>query len=210
MGTVRISCATFVRVRRGGQYGLLVNRDQFLGGRTVLSPIGGAMQVGAAERDKIMRQLNLTLESFDKPPVDGVVDLRFRVEEALLPKVYGLYPTWNADPTRELHEELGPEETGIFTSDELAEAAFKVRFAGVGREIARTQRRGQAGQETHRLVSVYDLTGNADAIEQLWTTDFPFFAVTAEEIKKGQTEDGIEIAPISSKLIAPKKRRLKL
>ena len=207
MDTVRMSCASFVRIQCDGRYVLLVNRDrETQGGKRILSPIGGAIEVGARKGAEIMYELDLTPQSFDKMP-GSVIELRFTVDRALVPQVCKLYYTWNTNPMRELLEELGPRESGIFTAKELVAAKFKLRFAGVHSESASTHRSGQSGKKTIRLVSVYDLQDCSEAaIEKLWGTGYPLFYATEQEIRDGWTKDGVEIAPISRALLKPKRR----
>lgn len=204
---MRISCASFVRIQSSdGRLALLVNKNQRKQGRTVLVPIGGALEVPIALGHKIMAQLNLTEADFDKP-LTTVVDLRFTVADDLVGQVRRLFLSWDSGPERELREEL-VDETGILTAADLDADGFALTFAGVGEETAVSSRSGKAaGQTTLRLVSVYELSYGQRVAERLQAAageiDSPLYFVTPAEIEGGYTSPGVEIAPISKTLLAP-------
>lgn len=202
---MRVSCTSFVRFfDHRGNYGLLVNKNQKDQGKTVLSPVGGALEVKRSEGNKIMRTLGLAPADFDKPPTK-VVELRFMIDDSLLDQVRALYKKLNTSPARELYEEL-VDETGILKEAELN--GHVLRFAGYAEEERASRRSGKAaGQMTLRLAAVYDL-GPRQLVARLLDaseTSPLLHYVSRAEILEGYTKKGIEVAPVSKLLLDPKK-----
>lgn len=202
---MRVSCTSFVRFfDHEGNYGLLVNKNQKAQGKTVLSPVGGALEVKRGEGNKIMRMLGLMPADFDQLPSD-VVELRFMIDDSLLDQVRALYKTLDTSPARELREEL-VDETKILKVAELN--GHVLRLVGYAEEQRPSRRSGKAaGQMTLRLAAVYDLGPRqlvAKLLDASEKSPWLHYASRAE-ILEGYTKKGIEVAPVSKLLLDPKK-----
>jgi hypothetical protein len=77
--------------------------------------------------------------------------------------------------------------------------------AGYATELAETNRTGQEGQMTLRLLEVFDAKFRAKTLEKLirlsQAQNSLIKFVTEEEIRKGITDDGIEIGTVAKSLL---------
>lgn len=205
---MRVSCTSFARFfDLRGNYGLLVNKNQWDQGKTVLSPVGGALEVDRAKGDKIMGLLGLTPADFDKPPT-AKVELRFTLDDHLLDMARREFRKWDTRPHREIREEL-VDETKIVTMEELS-GGYELKFAGYNEERRPSRRSGKAkGRLTLRLAAIYDLLPGRRLEEKLSAAarvSHPFlYYVSREEIEEGLTVGGVEISPTSRLLLNPKR-----
>ena len=198
---LRISSASFARIQNGdGRYALLINQDRAKKGKTVLTPIGGAIETTAEGIGELKKILDIDNESFEKGN-----DLRFHMKGAKGNE----FREWfldgkqrELDPTREIIEEL-IDEAKLLTTEDLEE--LRHTKAGYATKLAETTRHGQEGQMTLRLLEVFNVELKPEALQKLEALaknpEAQIRFVTEKEIKNEQTEDGIKIATVTQSLL---------
>jgi hypothetical protein len=203
---MRISCASFVRIKTSdGKLGVLVNKSRLRRGKTILTPIGGVMEVDASVGQEIMSLLGLTPENFEKSPTPKCFELRFVVDDSLVDVVRSSFLSWDSGPEREFREEM-VDECGILTVTDLAGDSFSLEFLRASEELSQSDRNGSVpDQLTLRLVTVYELKASEAIQAKLETAATDpgswLYFVTKAEIERGITSDGISIATICRSLL---------
>lgn len=198
---VRISSASFTRIMDSeGRQALLVNKNRAKKGIIVLTPIGGAIEATDEGIEELKRLLDIEDNAFEKGK-----DLRFIMKG----KKANEFRSWflsgekrESEPSREINEEL-VDEAGLLEKKELEE--LQCSRAGYATELAQTNRTGQEGQMTLRLLEIFDAKLKAETLEKLirlsQEQDTLIKFVTEEEIRKGITDDGIEIGTVAKSLL---------
>ncbi|RJQ34290.1 hypothetical protein C4566_02300 [Candidatus Parcubacteria bacterium] len=198
---VRISAASFSRIKDSeGRLALLVNFSMAKKGTTVLTPIGGGIKITPEGLGMIKDLLDIDETTFEKEN-----DLRFIMKGVDINK----FREWflskqqrEADPHRELHEEL-IDETGLLDSNDLEDA--QCSEATYATELADFNPQGIPGLKSLRILEVFDVELKPEAQEKLAKSSRDpnplIHFVTEEEIRNGQTSDGIKIATVSESLL---------
>lgn len=203
MPDLRISSANFARIRGGqGRFALLVNRSRLRKGITILTPIGGGIEATQKGIEVLKQRLEIDDEAFERGN-----DLRFRIHGSKA----NVFREWflSADereinPVREVEEEL-VEEEGLLTAEDVAQIEYTQ--AGYATELAQTNRQGQEGQITLRLLEIFDTTLPADSLQKLvdlsHQPDAMIKFVSEDEIRAGKTVDGIDIGAVTKSILDP-------
>lgn len=198
---VRISAAAFSRIKDSkGRLALLVNYNMAKKGVTVLTPIGGGIKITPEGHDAIKDAFGIDESTFEKEN-----DLRFRMKGADINE----FREWflngeerEADPQRELEEEL-IDETGILDKEDLEGARHSE--ATYATELSDFNPQGIPDLKSLRILEVFDIELKPETAEKLEEAsrdqDSPIHFVTGEEIRNGETNDGIKIASVSESLL---------
>ncbi|HSX09890.1 MAG TPA: hypothetical protein VLF93_07070 [Candidatus Saccharimonadales bacterium] len=204
---LRISCSAFARITdTQGNYLLLTNIVKKRQGKTVLTPVGGAIEATPQGITVISEMLGLTPESFDEGN-----DLRFVMNGKgvnTLLKWFLTRKDRETDPYREIVEEL-VTESGVLTDTDIPELeSTPVSFAGYFGEIGLSTRSGQSGKLTLRLSEIHDVGLSERLVEKLKRAETGQFDdvlrfVSEDEIMAGRTTDGIEIGSVANGLCRP-------
>lgn len=198
---VRISAAAFSRIKDAkGRYALLVNYSMAKKGVTVLTPIGGGIKITPEGHDNIKDLFDIDETTFEKEN-----DLRFRMKGADINE----FREWflskeqrEADPQRELEEEL-IDETELLEQEDLEGA--KHSEATYATELSDFNPQGIPDLKSLRILEVFDIELKPATQEKLAQSasnpDSLIHFVTEEEIRNGETKDGIKIASVSESLL---------
>ena len=198
---VRVSSASFTRIKDlEGRHALLVNKNRAKEGIIVLTPIGGAIEATPAGKEKLKNLLDIDDSAFEQGH-----DLRFVMSGSRANE----YREWflsgeqrESDPSREVFEEL-IDEAELLTREELE--GLQCARAGYATELAETNRTGQEGQITLRLLEVFDAELKPETLEKLLqlskNSDAVIRFVTEEEIRSGKTADGTDIGTVTKSLL---------
>lgn len=201
---VRISSASFTRIRdEDGRFALLINKNRANKGDIILTPIGGGIEATDEGLNELKRVLEIDDTTFEKGR-----DLRFSMAGVKANQ----YRDWflkrqgrEINPLREISEELIDEE-GLLASEDLSGIEFSL--VGYDKELEVTTRTGQEGKKTLRLLEIFEAKIKAEAFEKLKhlsTQSNPvIYFVTADEIQRGQTINGIKIGTVAKALLKPK------
>ena len=200
---VRVSCAAFADISDGSRKALTINKNRWEEkGERILTPVGGAIELTVAGLEELQGLLDINQSSFENGK-----DLRLIMHGKYANKLREWFlgrRNRELDPIRELREEL-IEETGL-----LSEADFSgLQFGrpGYQTELAVTDRAGQEGKLTLRLIEVYPATFNIDALSKLLEaagkSDSMIRFVTEEEISSGFSIEKIRIGSIAKALSQP-------
>lgn len=201
---VRISSASFTRIRdEDGRFVLLVNKNRAKKGDIILTPIGGGIEATDEGLYELKRVLEIDDTTFEKGS-----DLRFSMAGAKTNK----YREWflkrqgrEVDSLREVSEELIDEES-LLTSEDLS--GIECNLIGYDKELEVTTRTGQEGKKTLRLLEIFEAKIKTEALEKLKrlsTQPNPvIYFVTADEIQRGQTINGVKIGTVAKALLKPK------
>ncbi len=200
---MRIAMMGFVQLRDPhGRYALLVNkgrlaRDQ---GR-ILSPIGGGLEADKeGEGIKDLKKLGAT-------DFEGERELRFRIPDDRIADVLKWYERQinrEVSALREFREELGGEETGILTEEEMSMISERL----IARRTYKAEtKRDVPEKQTLYLIEVFKVglhphffeklqVAAAEPVERRWV-----HFVTPREFDAGETDDKVEIGPISHTIL---------
>jgi hypothetical protein len=186
-GKQRVSCASLCRIQNEqGRYLLALNQQRLLAGRRVLMPLGGAL---AYDDPTLPARFDAQLE---KP---GVPELRLYIPAALLDP----FRMWflsrsgrETDPFRELREEL-VDELGALPTLQPDEVRCTYLSTCATQRI--TDRPGVEGEVTHYWLEIFEVDFvSAGARDRLRAEPPGLRWVTADEIRLGFTEDGVEVS----------------
>jgi len=199
---MRICAPCFARIRDDqGRYCLLVN-----GGRLkhknerVLSPVGGGLE--------FTPQGQAFLASLGSTDFEGANDLRFCIPDHRLQDVINWFMRRTQRETsvmRELTEEL-TDEAPVLSASDISGATE--RFVGFRRFDGLTSRITAAERETAYLIEVFDVLLPPPSLQKLLAaaarpiSERLLYFVTAGEIAKSATREGVAIGPISRTLIS--------
>lgn len=200
---VRVSCAAFADITASGRICLIINRNRWKEkGELVLTPVGGAIRLTSEGIDELCSLLEIGRDAFEKEP-----DLRFIMHGRHANDLIGWFlrrQKRETSPDRELREEL-ILETGLLTDNDLRGAKYGQPW--YQKELAITDRAGQEGKLTLRLLEVYPTNFNKDTLAKLLSAakqpDSMIRFVTDKEIFKGFNSEGIKIASVARTLIQP-------
>jgi hypothetical protein len=202
---LRVSCAIFADIKIGERRALLINKGKLDRNVSVLTPVGGVMELTPRGMFELQNILEIGQSDFEKG-----LDMRFNLKsDKINDLISWLLMRKNRDdsPLRELKEEL-IQETNV-----LKESDFKgIDFGNPAyqTEIAETDRTGQVGKLTIRLVEIYPTFFTASTMQKLVGSASKPSAlirfVTDSEIRTGKTViDQMEIRSISNTLLKPLK-----
>lgn len=198
---VRVSSASFTRIIDSeGRQALLVNKNRAKKGIIILTPIGGAIEATPEGMENLKNLLGIDDSAFEKGN-----DLRFIMSGAKVNK----YREWflsgkqrESDPSREVGEEL-VEEAELLDKAELE--GLQCTRVGYATELTETNRTGQEGQMTLRVLEVFDAKLKPETLKKLVllskSPDAVIRFVTEEEIRNGKTADGTDIGTVTKSLL---------
>ena len=198
---MRINCLGFARViDRDGKYCLLLNRGRLkYNGQRLLSPIGGSLRHKSAGKAALER-----LGAFGFAQSG---DLIFRIPAHKVPAVYRWYRTRAGRETsviREAREELIDETRALTDNDFWDAEAQVIRH---GRFDAETLREDAPERQTAYLIELSVMRFDGGAMDglhraaRLPVADRQVFFVSKDEIMAGVTHDGVQIGPITRKIL---------
>lgn len=200
---LRVSSSAFARVRdEAGKNAVVLNKNRLERGIRRFSPIGGALEVKPEGLSTLHHCIGLTRKQLYKQ-----ADLRFLAEEHHLQ----MYLNWflkregrEQCPLREMREELVTE----FSLLELKHlAGVSAQFAGFFAEVGICDRFRPEGEPSFRIVEVHDVVLSSAVLHDLQQAAHDHHEllrfVSDEEILKGNTDRGEEIASITRCLIEP-------
>jgi len=200
---LRVSCASFADIIIDGKKVLTVNKNQFLNkGERNLTPVGGAIEISPVGITELTGLLELVPGVFEKGS-----DLRFTMHG----KYADYLREWflrrinrELNPIREVQEELD-EELGLLTQDDLQGIYFEAPKYQT--ELASSNRSGQEGKLTLRLIEVFTTqfhpTAEAKILLAANQADSMVRLVTAREILRGMSEEGLTIGSVAATLLNP-------
>lgn len=196
---VRVTVAYLFRIEFNGKYMLIKrHKNDFVG----YQPVGGAYKYFKEENREIFDNLGILACNHVPRDEDTENDLRIVISKR---KKLSAFFKWfesrknrEIDPWREFYEEL--IEPGL-----LPENLFKhIKYAYVGKHEEGVIKTEDYPIEQFRYADVFELRLETDAqkeaIKSLVNNDDIAF-VTAEEIRKGNTNDGIRILPHTFKIL---------
>lgn len=201
---LRVSCASFTDIRIGNSILLTLNKNQLRKGIRTLTPVGGAIEVTSGGMTELMHLLGIEQAAFEKG-----YDLRFtmhgqnadRLREWFLKR-----KNRETDPMRELREEL-VDEIGVLNAFDLHDSRYKLN--GYQTEVETSNRIGQEGKLTLRLMEVYQTQLNPTSMHKLDVAaklpDSLVRFVTAADIQNRVSTEGISIGSVASTLLAPQR-----
>lgn len=200
---VRVSCAAFADITAGERRGLTINKTRWDNkGIRVLTPVGGAIELTQGGISTLCKLLNI-----DQCAFENGADLRLIMQGKHANDLREWFLSRQGrelDPDRELREEL-IQETGLLASDDFRGIIYG--HPKYQTELAVTDKAGQEGKLTLRLIEVYPTTFNNNALQKLLSAaeqlDSMIKFVTDDEIARGYSNEGIEIRAVARSLIRP-------
>jgi hypothetical protein len=209
---LRISVAALAFITDGqAKYALTVNANALKKGRTVLTPIGGAIKLTEEGKEQLEKS-GIPVWAFEKEN-----DMRFTTKGENSQDVIDWVLSCRdpelglreSDPLgREFEEEL-LKELGLLPPEDLRRITFEKDPIGYYTAAERTQRAGQEGAPTLRIAEVYEVSMPPEVLNKLIEasekTGAKIKFVTIEEIKRGITDDGIPIGSVAEALFSREK-----
>lgn len=200
---LRVSAAAFADIRyNDGQRALTVNKNRLLKGEKVLTPIGGAIELTAGGINELKQLLEIEDIAFEKGR-----DLRLIIAGKNANKLREWFlrrENRETTPKRELKEEL-VDELDLLTPADLAGIQFEL--LGFQTELAETNRVGQEGKMTLRLVEVHEAqlpdVVLAKLLQKAAEPEAMIRFVDDQEIIASVTKEGTEIGSVANLLLKP-------